>query len=579
MSTSSSSRTSSHLRVSGVSHSFGDHRVLTDISFAVTSGELVGLIGENGSGKSTLLRIIAGLIDPDGGEIHVSVPGIQTPRTGLLQQEPPFLPTATFSEAIEEAVSPIRDAATAVNEAARRLAEHPDDQTCAEDYAKALEYAAQMDAWSIDTRISQMLTGVGLAEIPLDQPTGQLSGGQRARLSLAWVLLNAPDVLLLDEPTNHLDDDATAYLRSVLSSWRGPVLMASHDRAFLDEAVTSLVDLDPSPMPHEVSASLLQDGAGTGIGVTRFSGTYTEYLNARMDARERWERQYRDEQAELKRLRASVKDNQSVGHENWQPRSEIRMAAKFYADRNAKTVSRRVNEARGRLEELEEKQVRKPPQELRFRGLTAATSEKSTQGNPHSSILSVSEVAVEDRLSPVSFALGATETLLVTGTNGSGKSTLLSVLSGDLQPISGSAQIDGGVRVGILRQEVYLPDAHDRGAGRTVQQAYEDLVGQQRATDLPLSTFGLIHPRDHHRPLSVLSTGQQRRLELAVLLADPPELLLMDEPTNHYSLMLATQLEAAIPAYPGAVIVASHDRWLRRTWRSSHIRLEASVHI
>ena len=228
MSTPSSSRTSSHIRVSGVSHSFGDHRVLTDISFTVPSGELVGLIGENGSGKSTLLRIIAGLLDPDGGAVCISVAGVQAPRIGLLHQEPPFPPTATVSEAVEEAVSPTRQAAAAVAEAARSLATHPDDQKCAEDYAKALEYAEQMDAWSIDTRISQMLTGVGLAEIPLDQPTGQLSGGQRARLSLAWVLLNSPDLLLLDEPTNHLDDEATAHLRSVLSSWRGPVLIASH---------------------------------------------------------------------------------------------------------------------------------------------------------------------------------------------------------------------------------------------------------------------------------------------------------------------------------------------------------------
>ncbi|WP_150460113.1 ABC-F family ATP-binding cassette domain-containing protein [Nesterenkonia ebinurensis] len=573
MSTPSSSHTSSHLKVSRVSHSFGNHRVLTDISFSVTGGELVGLIGENGSGKSTLLRIIAGLIDPDGGEVRLSIPGVQSPRIGLLHQEPPFSPAATVSEAIEQAVSPTRRAAAAVDQAAQRLAEHPNDQKRAEDYTKALEYAEQMDAWSIDSRISQMLSGLGLAEIPLNQLTGQLSGGQRARLSLAWVLLNSPDVLLLDEPTNHLDDEATSYLGTLLSPWRGPVLLASHDRAFLDESVTSLVDLDPSPIPHEVSAPLLQNGDGTGISVTRFSGTYTDYLNARLDARQRWKQQYRDEQAELKRLRASVRENQTVGHDDWRPRSEVRMAAKFYADRNAKTVSRRVNDARARLKELEETQIRKPPHELRFQGLAVAASENQHQRGTQSPLFSVSEVRVEDRLAPVSFTLAATEKLLVTGANGSGKSTLLSVLIGDLEPTAGNAQMDSSVRVGMLRQEVHLPDPRGRGAERTVQQAYEDLVGEHRMDEVPLSTFGLIHPRDYQRPVEQLSTGQQRRLELAVLLADPPEILLLDEPTNHYSLMLATQLEAAIPKYPGAVIVASHDRWLRHTWKDNHLHL------
>ncbi|WP_460681720.1 ABC-F family ATP-binding cassette domain-containing protein [Nesterenkonia populi] len=549
--------------------------MLTDISFTVTGGGSVGLIGENGSGKSTLLRILAGLLDQDGGEVHLSFPGVQNPRIGLLHQEPPFSPAATVSDAIEDAAAPIREAARSVDSAARRLADAPDKPELADEYARALEHAEQMDAWGIDARISQMLAGVGLAEVPVEQPTGELSGGQRARLSLAWVLLNAPDLMLLDEPTNHLDDDAASYLRAVLASWSGPVLIASHDRAFLDEAVTSLVDLDPSPVPHEVSAPLLQDGSGTGIGITRFTGTYTEYLNARLDARERWERQYQNEQAELKRLQASVRGSQAVGHENWTPRSEARIAAKFYADRNAKTVSRRVNDARARLEELEKNQIRKPPQELRFRGLTAARPEGGAQHRGHDSVLSVCELMVEHRLAPISFTLGAAEKLLVTGTNGSGKSTLLSVLIGDAAPDEGALQMDGDVRVGMLRQEVHLPDLKERGADRTVQQTYEDLVGQQRATEVPVSTFGLLHLRDHQRPVNLLSTGQQRRLELAVLLADPPDLLLLDEPTNHYSLMLATQLEAAIPTYPGAVIVASHDRWLRRTWQGSWLSLTA----
>ena len=134
-----------------------------------------------------------------------------------------------------------------------------------------------------------------------------------------------------------------------------------------------------------------------------------------------------------------------------------------------------------------------------------------------------------------------------------------------LAPDEGSVST-ASVSVGHLTQDVSLPDPHGRGADRTVERTYRDLVGEELADEVPLSTFGLIHPRDETRPLAELSPGQQRRVELAVLLADPPEVLLLDEPDNHLSLSLVTALEEAIPSYPGAVVVASHDRWLRKRW-------------
>jgi macrolide transport system ATP-binding/permease protein len=210
------------------------------------------------------------------------------------------------------------------------------------DYATALQTAEDLHVWDIDSRIEVLLDGLGLTALHRDRATQDLSGGQRSRLSLAWLLLSAPDVLLLDEPTNHLDDAATAHLRDVLAAWSGPVLLASHDRAFLDEAVTSLLDLDPSPVPHALAGDLVEDGSGTGIGLTRYTGTYTDYLQSRRDERARWERKYRDEQAELTRLRTAVDRNQTVGHADWKPRTESRIAQKFYGDRNATVVSRRA---------------------------------------------------------------------------------------------------------------------------------------------------------------------------------------------------------------------------------------------
>lgn len=566
-------RAAAHLRLDGISIAFAGRRVLTDVSFTVPAGDRTGLIGENGTGKTTLLRIIAGLTRPDTGNVSVTAPGGRAPRIGLLHQEPPFPAKASVDQALESAVAPLRATADAVDAAAGALAAAPDDLNAARRYTEALETAERLGVWEVDARIDAMVTGLGLGELPRDREAGRLSGGQRSRLALAWLLLSAPDVLLLDEPTNHLDDAATEHLRGVLSTWTGPVLIASHDRAFLDEAVTSLVDLDPAPIQHAVAGPLVGDGNSTGIGISRFTGAYTDYLHARLDARERWERQYRDEQAELKRLRSAVGETQSVGHRDWKPRTEVRMAQKYYADRNAKVVARRVNDARTRLADLRERQIRKPPKELHFRGLTAAQGVETSQRSGPGTVLTASRVAVADRLAPTSLTVSLGEKWLITGANGSGKSTLLHLLAGDLDPTSGIISRPDGVGVGLLTQEVDLPDPEHRGPDRTARQAYEDLVGTQRAEQVPLATYGLIAARDEHRPVAVLSVGQQRRLSLAVLLADPPDVVLLDEPTNHLSLLLATHLETAIPDYPGSVVVASHDRWLRRTWAGQHLDL------
>ena len=570
---SSLSYAAAHLRVDGISVSFADRRVLTDISFTVPGGARTGLIGENGSGKTMLLRVIAGLISPDSGIVTTTAPGRPMPRLGLLHQEPPFQAHASIHEVLESAVARVRAAADAVDVAAGAVANAPDDEDAAHSYAQALETAERVEAWDVGARIDAMVLGLGLGELPRERETGCLSGGQRTRLALAWLLLSTPDVLLLDEPTNHLDDAATEHLRGVLSSWVGPVLIASHDRAFLDEAVTSLVDLDPAPIPHAVAGPLVGDGEGAGIGITRFTGTYTDYLHARLDARQRWERQYRDEQAQLKRLRAAVGQNQAVGHRDWKPRSEVRMAQKYYADRNAKVVSRRVNDARSRLTDLEQRQIRKPPLQLKFRGLTASPSTATPRPSWSGPVLTASNASVADRLSPTSLTVSAGEKWMITGPNAAGKSTLLHMLSGDLAPAAGTISQPAGLRVGLLAQEVDLPDPQHRGPERTALQVYEDLVGPKLAQQVPLSTFGLIRSRDENRPVRALSLGQQRRLALAVLLADPPDVLLLDEPTNHLSLLLVTQLEAAIPEYPGAVVIASHDRWFRRTWSDQRLHL------
>lgn len=600
------SHVSTHLRLDGVSHAYGARRVLTDISVAVPAGARVGLIGENGSGKSTLLRIAAGTLAPSAGSVSATTQGGGQPRIGLLHQEPPFADSDTIAAALAAATQPVRDAAARLDAAGAALAAPGDPAEVRgreAAYADALDEAERLGAWELETRVEQTLTGLGIAALPRDRRSWELSGGQRARLSLAWTILNSPDVLLLDEPTNHLDDQATAYVVHTLGRWRGPVLFASHDRAFLEEVATSLVDLDPAPQQHALTERLVQDGTGSGIGVTRFTGSYSQYLAARASARLRWEQQYAAEQAELRRLRAAVGTNQIVGHEEWKPRSETRMAQKFYADRNARVVARRVNDARSRLESLTASQIAAPPPELAFAGIGDPSAERPAPsgandaacvgrasrvtGGPTAGggaqcadpvpVLAATDLAVAGRLAPTALTLHRGERLLVTGPNGAGKSTLLAILAGLREPETGSLQIASDTRIGMLRQESTFADPNGLGDSRSVADVYEDGVGADLAEAAPLSTFGLLHPRDESVPLRTLSVGQRRRLALAILIAAPPDLLLLDEPTNHLSLALADALERAVTKFSGTVVVASHDRWLRERWGAAELTLEPAV--
>jgi macrolide transport system ATP-binding/permease protein len=553
-----------------LSKSFSGRRVFTDISFTVPHNDCVGVIGENGAGKSTLLRILAGDVPADAGHVEIFQHDTAEPVIGLLSQQPSFAASMTLGDVVSTAVAPLRAAIREVGDAAQALAESLNQEAATARYAKALEHAEGLNAWDVEAHVSRVISGLGLADVEASAPVGQLSGGQTARLALASLLLSAPDVLLLDEPTNHLDDNGVDFLSGLVSTWRGPVIIASHDRAFLDQTVRSLIDLDPAPQPHQLNDA---DEQLIPRGITRFTGSYSEYIQYRRDARRRWQDQYDQEQAQLRRLRAAVDQNQVVGHVDWKHRTEIRMAQKYYADRNAKVVARRVNDARSRLRELEQRQIVKPPSELTFQGLDAVHT-IGPRYAPDDEVIRATQAASTHRLIPTSLAITATDRLLITGPNGVGKSTLLAILAGQLKPDHGTIIHKPGLTVSLLTQESDFKEF----AGQTVLTVYEQLVGLSVAEETPLATFGLLHPRDHTRSIDSLSVGQQRRLALAVILANPPDVLMLDEPTNHLSLPLVTELEASIEHYPGAVIVVSHDRWLRHQWkgRVKHLPSPAS---
>jgi macrolide transport system ATP-binding/permease protein len=514
---------------------FRDTTAVAGIDVVAQPGRRMGLVGENGTGKSTLLRAVAGQLSPTARVTGtVEAPGDRV----LLGQEPPFRDERTVGEVLAATLRPLREAVARVEALAEDL--HDDAGRAA--YAAALEYAVDHDAWDADRRATVAAHDLGLGDLDPARPVGRLSGGQRTRLALATVMTTRPACLLLDEPTNHLDDDAIEVLTRFLLELPGVVLLASHDRVLLDDVCTDLVDLDPTAFGTD------------GLGGRRFGGGWSDYVAAREDARRRWKATYDAQQGELGRLRAATRIGTSAIAHNRPPRDNDKYVYGFKGENVDRTLARRKKDAQRRLDAAERDQVRKPPKALTFRHGLASESGAGR-------LVQVRDLVVDGRLVLDRFDVAAGEHLLVTGPNGSGKSTLLGVLAGRLDPTSGWVSVGG--RVAELAQDVVFPEP-----SRKVADVYAEAVaGLEEAP--PLRDLGLVHPRDHQRPVGLLSVGQRRRLGLAVAVAQAPDLMLLDEPTNHVSPALAGEIEEALGRSPGAVVVASHDRWLRRRWDGS----------
>ncbi|HEY3528392.1 MAG TPA: ATP-binding cassette domain-containing protein [Nocardioides sp.] len=528
----------------------GTHRVLHRIDLTAQPGRRIGLVGENGSGKTTLLRAVAGTLPS-----RALVTGLvdRPEDLAMLGQEPPFGDEQTIGEVLAGALAPLRRMVAEVERLSLEITDDSDDEAQTA-YAAALDRAVAHDAWDADRRAEEAAERLGLGALDTSRRIGTLSGGQRTRLALATLMTTRPGCLLLDEPTNHLDDVAIDLLSSFLRDLPGVLLLASHDRVLLDDVCTDLFDLDPRP-----AGELGTDGRGG----RRFGGGWTAYEEHRAAAHRRWEETYTEQQEELARLRAATRIGTSAIAHNRPPRDNDKYIYGFKGSRVERTLSRRRKDAERRLEAAEREQVRKPRPPLRLRA-------DLTGGNGASGrVVQVRDLVVAGRLSLDRLDVTAGQHLLVSGANGSGKSTLLGVLSGRLASTSGSVAVTAH-RVAELMQDVRF-DRAELSAGAT----YDALVGEQRAARTPLRELGLVPPDRHATRVALLSVGQRRRLALAVAIAAAPDLLLLDEPTNHLSLALAGEIEEALDTTPGTVIVATHDRWLRRRWDGDEQRLTA----
>jgi ATP-binding cassette, subfamily F, member 3 len=509
------------VRLDGVVREVGDLVILDHVDAAAAAGDRIGIVGANGAGKTTLLRLVAGLDEPDKGQVHRK----RSLTLAMLPQE------AHVDLAFIEAPSlrlAVRAGARRLEEMERMLRALEHEGRVTEPEYERVQHEFEVEGgYSLDQRVEAALSGLGFGRGDWDRPPTNLSGGEQTRAALARILLSDPELLLLDEPTNHLDLGALEWLEEDLGRRRGCLLVASHDRTFLDATVTRMWELRDRHL-------------------TPFRGNYTAY------ARQREERDLRAaEEAEI-RAGQIAREQELIGQYRHQ-RKHGKMHEHEARLEALQPLEKRQSDARLKL-----------PSEALAGGVPARSYESVVRaeglvvGYRAGGGATAGTVPVETPIAAVPWLeLRRGERVGIVGPNGAGKTTLLRTIAGELRPLDGAMDIGRNVQLTYLAQ---LRDAPIPGA--TVLDA---LLAEMPLT--PAAARGhlarfLFRGDDVFKEVSALSGGERSRLELALLFLLPANLLLLDEPTNHLDIPAREALEAFMATTDATLLVVSHDRRL-----------------
>jgi ATP-binding cassette subfamily F protein 3 len=542
------------LSASNVGQSFGEYDVFGGVNVSIPRDGKVGLVGPNGVGKTTLLLILAGRAAPSSGQVNVA----RGTRIGYLSQESSdaFIGQSAHHTVFEEMVAvfePLRGMEARLRQMEAEMAGDAASDELLEEYSRLLVQYEIAGGYDYETRIRMVLTGLGFRPDAWGQPLTQLSGGQKTRVLLGRLLLEAPDLLILDEPTNHLDVQTIEWLENTLTSWPGAVLVVSHDRYFLDRVANTIWEMSTA-------------------SVETYRGNYSAYLTQRQDRWERLQREYEAFQERVAKEMDFIRRNIAGQRTQmaWGKLSRLSreveavrvgglgaigdLGSKGWSQISSELDLRRPASTLGELQAAIAAlpaPTRPPVVNMRLSaayrsGNIVLRAADLTVGYPGRALFTVDELELH-RL----------ETAALIGPNGTGKTTFLKIILGTLEPLAGSITLGASLKVGYFAQaqEALNPEA----------TVIDELL---RHKEMPISEARnylaryLFRGDDVFSQISTLSGGERARLALAILVLEEANFLLLDEPTNHLDIMSQEVLQSALESFNGTILLVTHDRYL-----------------
>ncbi len=515
------------LSLQGVTKSFGTNEVLRDASFVLQDGQRMGLVGVNGCGKSTLMKIIAGVETADGGTITMQK-GL---RLGYLAQQGEVGEGRTVLEELESVFAPVVEMENQLRRMEEQMAECGDDMTrlsrLGSQYDALTHEFERRNGYGWRSTVQGVLAGLGFRKEQQSQLASLLSGGERTRLCLGRMLLTEPDLLLLDEPTNHLDLKSIAWLEEYLRTYKGAVLLISHDRYFMDHVCDHMCELL--------------------LGVTEcYDGNYTAYMAQRTERFEIRMKAWELQQKEIARQEAI-----------------IARYRQFNREKSIKLAESREK----RLEKIE--RLEKPQDEsaIRFRF--------ETRRRTGDDVLMIDELSKgfdgRTLFEHVKMHVRAGDRIAIIGDNGVGKSTLFKCIVGEQQPDGGTIRFGAGVDLGYYDQH----QAHLHEEKTVLDEVWDDFFRMDQTEIRGALGLFLFTGDDVLMPISTLSGGEKGRVALTKLMLRKDNVLLLDEPTNHLDMDSREVLEDALENFPGTILAISHDRYFINRFADKVCVLEA----